>query len=329
MLTACPRLPFSCQQVPKTALKFSWVTSGLAVTQDWQISQGSCWIGLLEGEMQAGLTGQLQCSDQAWRVTKSIFLPPHHEGLPAQGSPSLKGAAWFCSSVCFPIPSRISVDIKSCSRVTGDEVPVADELIAGVRLRREMAEAMVSGVGTDRLHPAKIVPTATPTGAQLCVVTLGDTSRNTSRWKQLVQIIFQIIRHFFLAARQRVTGRQKGQRRVSREEWKWCSNGIRQGHRGHQSLNVIFESLGIPQMSLENRIWVSQVDRIFLQYCPESISLHYCNFISAFGLGAYRMCLYKYIINIYIYIYSCSKWAMEAENRQGQTEVCIFCAFLQ
>lgn len=42
MLTACSRLPFSCQRVPKWVLKFSWVTSDLAVTQDWQISQGSC-----------------------------------------------------------------------------------------------------------------------------------------------------------------------------------------------------------------------------------------------------------------------------------------------
>lgn len=54
--------------------------------------------------------------------------------------------------------------------MTGDAVPVADELIAGVRVRREMAEAVV--VVTDQLHPPKIIPTATPTVAQLCVLTL-------------------------------------------------------------------------------------------------------------------------------------------------------------
>lgn len=72
----------------------------------------------LGGEKQAGLSGQLQCSNQAWRVTKSILLPLQHEGHPAQGSPSLKGAASFCFSFCFPIPSRTSEDIKSCSRMT-------------------------------------------------------------------------------------------------------------------------------------------------------------------------------------------------------------------
>lgn len=76
---------------------------------------------------------------------------------------------------------------------------VADELIVGVKLRWkmvEMTEAMVSHTVADLLHSAKIIPTPTPTAAQLCVVTLGDMSGNRSRWKKLVQIILQIIRHF-------------------------------------------------------------------------------------------------------------------------------------
>lgn len=52
-------------------------------------------------------------------------------------------------------------------------MPEADELIAGVRLRRKMAEAVVSWVVTDRLHPAKIIASAVPRAAQLCVLTLG------------------------------------------------------------------------------------------------------------------------------------------------------------
>lgn len=63
-------------------------------------------------------------------------------------------------------------------------MPVADELIAGVRLRRKRVEAALSWVVTDQLHPAKIIPTATPRAAQLCVVTLEDTAGNRSRWKQ-------------------------------------------------------------------------------------------------------------------------------------------------
>lgn len=71
--------------------------------------------------------------------------------------------------------SQQRVGTKNCSRMTGDAVPVADELIAGVRVRREMAEAVV--VVTDQLHPPKIIPTATPTVAQLCVLTLETQHR--------------------------------------------------------------------------------------------------------------------------------------------------------
>lgn len=57
-------------------------------------------------------------------------------------------------------------------------MPTADELIAGVRVRREKAEAVVVVV-TDRLHPPKIIPTATPTVAQLCVLTLRHGTEHT------------------------------------------------------------------------------------------------------------------------------------------------------
>lgn len=77
MLTSYSRLPFSCQLVPKWVLKFSWVTSELS--NDSRLTSQSGFLlqlGLLGAEMQAGLTGQLQCINQAWRITNTSFFPP-------------------------------------------------------------------------------------------------------------------------------------------------------------------------------------------------------------------------------------------------------------
>lgn len=81
---ACSRLPFSCQLVPKWVLKFSWVTS--ALSGDSRLTNQSgllLQLGLLGAEMQAGLTGWLQHSNQAWRMTNTRFLPPQEGHSPA------------------------------------------------------------------------------------------------------------------------------------------------------------------------------------------------------------------------------------------------------
>lgn len=135
MFKAAVQLPASPQMGPEVFLGHLRLSSDSRLTdQSGLLLQLGFW------EVKCRL-GSLASSKQVWRVTNSIFLPPQHEGLPAQGSPSLKGAAKFCFSFCFPIPSRVFVDIKSCSRMTGDMVPVADELIAGVRLRRKMVKS--------------------------------------------------------------------------------------------------------------------------------------------------------------------------------------------
>lgn len=90
--------------------------------------------------------------------------------------------------------------VESCSWTPGDMVSVADELIPGLTLwwkTGEMTEAMASHMVADLLHPAKIFPTPASVVAQLCEVTQQDTSGNRSRWKNLVQIIFEMIRHHF------------------------------------------------------------------------------------------------------------------------------------
>lgn len=101
MLTACSRLPFSCQLVPRWVLKFSWVTS--ALSSDSRLTNQSgvlLRLGLLGTEMQAGLTGQLRCSNQAWRMTNTSFLPPQegHSPTAARGGDWQPSAQGVCGT---------------------------------------------------------------------------------------------------------------------------------------------------------------------------------------------------------------------------------------
>lgn len=219
-----------------------------------------------------------------YRVRDSLL--PNMAALPRpKGTACFWESSWS-STVWTPGRGSDSVDVESCSRMTGDMLSVADELIVGVRSRWkmvEMTEALVSHAVADLLRPAKIVPTPTPMAAQLCVVTLGDTSGNRSRWKKTSSDYFSGHHTFLLATRQGATGERRDEGgSAGRRRGANCLNGItlRWGHPGQRSLNAIFKSLGIPQISLQKGIWISQAYMIFFLmlprvHIPTILSIHF------------------------------------------------------
>lgn len=221
-----------------------------------------------------------------------------------------------------------SADVESCLWITGDMVPVADEIIDRLRLRWKMGEtteATVSHAVADLLHSAKIIPTPTPAAAQLCVVTQRDTSGNRSRSKKSSSDYFSDDQtSFFCWQRDREWQERDG---TKRGQWGGegvgsCLNGItlRWGHASQRSLNPILQSFDIPQISLDKRIWISQAHTMFFSCCPESIS--YIIVISC-QLLAWRD------IVLSIYLYSCTKWEKKEIKRLGKTKACIFSGFPQ
>lgn len=221
--------------------------------------------------------------------------------------PRPKGTACFCesslsSTVWTPGRGSDSVDVESCSRMTGDMLSVADELIVGVRSRWkmvEMTEALVSHVVADLLRPAKIIPTPTPMAAQLCVVTLGDISGNRSRWKKNSSDYFSGHHTFLLATRQGATGERRDEGgSAGRRRGANCLNGItlRWGHPGQRSLNAIFKSLGIPQISLEKGIWISQAHMIFFNVAQSPYPYIIVNSFQLLAWGDI-VCIYIHVQN--------------------------------
>lgn len=179
---------------------------------------------------------------------------------------------------------------------------VADELIVGVRSRWkmvEMTEALVSHVVADLLRPAKIIPTPTPMAAQLCVVTLGDMSGNRSRWKKTSSDYFSGHHTFLLATRQGATGERRDEGgSAGRRRGANCLNGItlRWGHPGQRSLNAIFKSLGIPQISLEKGIWISQAHMIFFNVAQSPYPYIIVNSFQLLAWGDI-VCIYIHVQN--------------------------------
>lgn len=170
-----------------------WSFLGSPQTHQWLKTDRSVRapsaLGLLGGEMQAGLSGQLQCSSQDCRVTNSTLQQEgflHRTTLPWKGQPDS----------AFPPAPQLPAACGYQKLLKNDRRCCASSWWVNCWSESKEGNGWGRGGGDRSTSPTQNHSHCYAHGGTAVCAHTGDTAWSTSRWKQLVHIIFQIIRHF-------------------------------------------------------------------------------------------------------------------------------------